>query len=61
VIVVENPERLIDIPDSLNIYLNESISNYFDFVKSSEYSLIPDTLLKKITGKQFDYISYLLS
>ena len=53
VIIIADPESLFLLPDSLNIYTNDSIGDYFRYLRNCTENLLPDSIIK-----QFDNYDY---
>lgn len=62
VIEINNPEVLILLPDSLNVFSNDRVFLFSDYIKPFEYELLPDSIVNKVRvngfySKEYYYLS----
>lgn len=59
VLIISDPESLFLFPDSLNIYTNDSVGDYFRYLSSCNDNILPDSIVEELNN--FDYKNYQLS
>lgn len=53
IIEVKDPEKIIELPDSLNFLFPDSLKAYWEYIDSIEIDLLPDTF--KFTKRSYDF------